>query len=178
MERITGYTEQEAIGKTCEMLSFNRCLDQNCPGDADTCGILQGRKVSPKECVLRHKDGFDIPVLKNARAIKESDGTIIGVVETLTDLSQLKRAEVRVEEASRLLGERHQYGNIIGKSHRMQAVFQSMARAAASARNDIRTKTAAIRVLRRMTPIRISTGSMGRAGPLSSESAPPASTTT
>jgi len=132
MERITGYSEREALGKTCEMLSFNRCLDQNCPGDAARCGILQGKPVSPKECVLRHKNGLDIPVLKNARAIKESDGTIIGVVETLTDLSQLKRAEFRVEEASRLLGERHQYGNIIGKSHRMQAVFENMERAAAS----------------------------------------------
>jgi len=132
MRQITGYTEQEALGKTCEMLSFNRCLDRNCPGDAGTCGILHGQEVRPKECVLRHKDGFDIPVLKNARAIKESDGTIIGVVETLTDLSQLKRAEVRVEEASRLLGERHQFENIIGKSHRMQAVFESLEMAAAS----------------------------------------------
>jgi len=132
MERITGYAETEALGKTCELLSFNQCFDQSCPGDAAKCGILRGTRVEAKECVLRHKDGFDIPVLKNARAIKVSDGTIIGVVETLTDLSRLKRAELKVKRASRLLEERHQFGNIIGKSHRMQAVFDSVEKAAAS----------------------------------------------
>jgi PAS domain S-box-containing protein len=132
MQQITGYPREEALGRTCEMLSFNRCLDQNCPGDAGKCGILSGKIVAPKECVLRHKDGFDIPVLKNARAIKESDGTIIGVVETVTDLSRLKRAELQVEEVSRLLGEKHQYGNIIGKSRGMQGVFESLENAAAS----------------------------------------------
>jgi len=132
MRRITGYREEEVLGRTCELLSFNRCVDQGCPGDVRECGILKGNRVDSKECVLRHKDGFDIPVLKNARAIKESDGTIIGVVETLTDLRRLKRAEHKVEEVSRLLGERHQFGNIIGKSHRMQALFESVEKAAAS----------------------------------------------
>ena len=132
MERITGYKEDEALGKSCEMLSFNRCLDENCPGDVKKCGILRGRVVNGKECVLRHKDGFDIPVLKNARAIRSSDGSILGVVETLTDLSRLKRAEIQVEQASRLLGERHGFGNIIGKSHGMQRVFEWVEKAAAS----------------------------------------------
>jgi PAS domain S-box-containing protein len=132
MERITGYTEAEALGRTCELLSFNQCFDQSCPGDAGKCGILKGTRIEAKECVLRHKGGFDIPVLKNARAIKVSDGTIIGVVETLTDLSRLKRAELKVERASRLLEERHGFGNIVGKSHRMQVVFESMEKAAAS----------------------------------------------
>lgn len=132
MQRITGYTEEEVLGKACELLSFNRCFDQDCPGDVRECGILKGTRVASKECVLRHKEGFDIPVLKNARAIKESDGTIIGVVETLTDLRRLKRAELKVEEVSRLLGERHPFENIIGKSHRMQTLFESVEKAAAS----------------------------------------------
>ncbi len=132
MTRITGYTEDESLGSTCGILNFNRCFDQNCPGDTKICGILKGVQVNAKKCKLRHRDGYDVPVLKNARLIKESDGTIIGVVETVTDISQLKKAERQVEEATRRLGERHQFGNIIGKSHEMQEVFVNIKKAAKS----------------------------------------------
>ena len=31
MERITGYTAEEAIGKNCMMLDFSRCFAKACP---------------------------------------------------------------------------------------------------------------------------------------------------
>ena len=31
MEAISGYSAHDAIGKTCEVMQFNRCFRKNCP---------------------------------------------------------------------------------------------------------------------------------------------------
>lgn len=126
MERITGYTEKEAFGKSCTILNFSRCLGKECPSGFKECGIYKYGKVAPKECLLRHKDGYDVPVVKNARLVKDESDTILGVVETVTDLTELKKTRLEVEEAMRRLGEKHKFDNIIGKSHAMQEVFSAI----------------------------------------------------
>lgn len=84
------------------------------------------------ECHLRHKEGFSVPVLKNARLVKGDDGQTLGVVETVTDLTELQKTKLQVEEISRKLGEVHRLDRIIGKSHVMQQVFTAVKAAAAS----------------------------------------------
>jgi transcriptional regulator with PAS, ATPase and Fis domain len=82
--------------------------------------------------MLRHRSGRDVPVIKNARVVRDENNTVIGVVETVTDLTELKKAHQKAEEASLRLGEMHRLGNIIGKSHNMQQVFAAVKAAAAS----------------------------------------------
>ena len=132
MEIITGYSADEAIGKTCEVMQFNRCYRKTCPSNHLECGIFKHGGAVAKECVLRHKNGHDIPVIKNARVVKNEDGSVVGVVETLTDLTELKKARHEAEEATRRLGELHQLDNIIGKSAAMQNLFTAIQAAAAS----------------------------------------------
>ncbi len=84
------------------------------------------------ECHLKHKDGYSVPVLKNARLMKDSSGKSVGVVETVTDLTELNKTKMQVEEIGRKLGEVHHLDKIIGKSHVMQQVFQAVKAAAAS----------------------------------------------
>jgi len=132
MEHITGYAAAEAIGNTCEMMQFNRCFRQVCPTNHLECGIFKHGGTRSKECVLRHKSGRDVPVIKNARVVRDADGTAVGVVETLTDLTELKEATHKAEEAARRLGEIHRLDNIIGKSHAMQQLFSTIRAAAAS----------------------------------------------
>ena len=96
------------------------------------CGIFQHGSVDGIECHLRHKDGYSVPVLKNARLVKNNDGESIGVVETVTDLTELKQTKEQVEEIGRKLGEVHRLDRIIGKSHVMQQVFEAVKAAAAS----------------------------------------------
>jgi PAS domain S-box-containing protein len=132
MEAITGYSADEAIGKTCEVMHFNRCFRKTCPTNHLECGIFKHGGAVAKECVMRHKDGHDIPVIKNARLVKDDDGHVIGVVETLTDLSELKKARREAEEATRRLGEMHRLDNIIGKSAVMQDLFAAVKAAASS----------------------------------------------
>ncbi len=132
MERISGYTAEEAIGKYCMMLNFSRCLTKTCPSGLKECGIFKHGAVDGKECSLSHKDGHDVPVLKSARLVKDKSARIIGVVETVTDLTELYKVRRKAEEAIGLLGEIHKLGNIIGKSHSIRQVFSAIMAAARS----------------------------------------------
>ena len=132
MERISGYKSHEVIGKSCHVLEFSQCFGKQCPADLKECEIYKYGKVEPTECFLKHKNGHIIPVIKNARVMREKDESIIGIVEALTDLTELKKAKVKIEEASRRMGEFYKFGNIIGKSHVMQLVFSAINAAASS----------------------------------------------
>ena len=79
MERISGYSAEEALGKTCQLLQFSRCFGKNCPANIHKCQILVGGGSEVKECQLRHKDGHDVEVIKNASMVKDDQGHIIGV---------------------------------------------------------------------------------------------------
>jgi PAS domain S-box-containing protein len=132
MEKISGYSAAEAIGQTCRILKFSSCFNSVCPENAQECGIFQNGAVSPTECQLRHKDGHFLSVIKNARIVKDGNGIIMGVVETLTDLTELIIARQKFDEARQKLLEIHQFGNIIGKSDVMQDVFSAIKAAANS----------------------------------------------
>jgi len=132
MERISGYTAEEAIGNGCMMLNFSFCFSKSCPAGIHECGIYEHGRVQAKECFLRHKSGVDIPVVKSARLVTDGHGSVRGVVETVTDLTELEKARRKAEEANLRLGEIHRMDNIIGKSHAMQQVFSAIRAAASS----------------------------------------------
>ena len=132
MERITGYSYEEAVGQGCTMLSFSRCFQKACPRGIEECGIFRHGRLEGRECFLRHKGGHDVPVIKSARLVKDENGAVKGVVETITDLTELEKARRKAEEANRRLREFHSFDNIIGKSHSMQQVFSAIRAAGAS----------------------------------------------
>jgi len=133
MERITGISSSDAIGKTCAILNFNRCFGRKCPADLEACGILKNGISEARECHLLHKNGHEVSVIKNANVVRNGDGKAIGIVETITDLTELNKARRRAEDATRRLQEMHRLGNIIGKSSNMQQVYAAIKAAASSA---------------------------------------------
>ena len=132
MERISGYTAAETLGKSCGILQFNRCFGKECPTGIENCKIVKSGLSEVKECFLRHKEGYDVPVIKNANVVKDENGQVVGVVETVTDMSELIKTRQKAEEATFQLEKVHQFGSIIGKSHAMQQVFKAIRAAAAS----------------------------------------------
>ena len=132
MERISGYTAGEAIGNSCQILKCSRCFGKTCPSGIRSCKILKEGKSEANECLLMHKAGHNVPIIKNARVVRDQNQQIIGVVETVTDLSEISRARQEAEEAQIRLGEKHRLDNLIGKSHEMQKVFAAINAAAAS----------------------------------------------
>ncbi|MBU1194521.1 MAG: sigma 54-interacting transcriptional regulator [Proteobacteria bacterium] len=136
MEKISGYSAREAVGNTCRLIECSRCFGQMCPADINKCGVIQHGKTEAKECFIRHKDGYDIPVIKNARLARDENDQILGIVETITDLTELKKIKRTAEEAQRKLKKTYQIGNIIGKSAVMQNIFDAI-RAASNSRATI-----------------------------------------
>lgn len=132
MSTISGYSEDEALGQTCALLACSRCFGMNCPADIDRCRIFEKGTSGAKECHLQHKHGHDVPVIKRASVVKDEQGEILGVVETITDLSELEQARRQAEEAGLKLKEVYQFDKIIGKSKEMQQVFRAIRTAAAS----------------------------------------------
>ncbi|HHP7234897.1 MAG TPA: sigma-54 interaction domain-containing protein [Desulfobacterales bacterium] len=132
MERISGYRAEEVLGKTCDTLRFSRCFGKKCPAGIKKCGIIEHGGSEVKECVLQHKEGHTVAVIKNASIVRNENNEVIGVVETVTDMTELNRARRKIEEAARRLGEMHRLDNIIGKSRAMQDVFTAIKAAATS----------------------------------------------
>ena len=132
MEKIIGYTASEMKGKNCNILNFNHCFGKNCPKGLGDCDILKYGKVEPTECLLTHKNGHTLSVSKNARVIKNQEDQVIGIVEAVTDLTELKNVRLKMEKAARRLGELNQLGGIIAKSQVMMNVFTFIKASAAS----------------------------------------------
>jgi len=64
--------------------------------------------------------------------MREENGTIIGIVEAVTDLTELQKARLKIEATTRIIGDRYQFSNIIGKSQIMQQVFSAIHSASSS----------------------------------------------
>lgn len=126
MEKITGYPEQEALGKTCKLIECSQCFGKACPADIHKCGVIKHGKTEAKECFIRHKDGHDVAVIKNARLARDDKGQILGIVETITDLTELKKIKKTADEAQKKLKKTYRLGSIIGKSAVMQNVFDAI----------------------------------------------------
>ncbi|MCK5164848.1 MAG: sigma 54-interacting transcriptional regulator [Desulfobacula sp.] len=133
MEKISGYSEQEALGSTCHLIECSRCFGKECPADINKCGVIKHGKTEAKECFIKHKNGHNVAVIKNARLARDDNDQILGIVETITDLTELKKAKKTAEEAQKKLKKVYRLGNIIGKSAVMQNVFDAI-RAAANSR--------------------------------------------
>jgi PAS domain S-box-containing protein len=130
LEAMAGLLASSIVGKRCRDIMMCAC-------DSMTeCGLLTGASVNNLECQLKRSDGTRVSVLKNGRAMKGTDGTVIGAVETLTDISALKQAERKnavLEE--QVVREGGRFHLLVGKSKPMQDVFELIELAAASNAN-------------------------------------------
>ena len=132
MERISGYTAGEVVGKTCTVIQCDKCFGKNCPKGINACGIMTCGGEELKECTLRHRNGYDIPVIKNAAVVKNEAGSILGVVETVTDLTALHRMRVKAAEAERRHGTIRGMGRIVGGGAAMRDIYALIEAAGAS----------------------------------------------
>ncbi len=123
MLELTGYSEMELVGKACGVLNCNNCLINKERKSKHFCVLFNDKRLKMK-CTLQKKNGAFVTVLKSATVLKNSDGDIIGGVETLTDLSELLAQRKIISSLRRELIERDQFQSIIGKSAAMQRVFQ------------------------------------------------------
>ncbi len=131
METLTGYPRSEVLGQACSLLGcegFQGCEDGHidCPLQK-----LQQEGIERIECNLKTKGGEFVPVLKNATLLRDEDGSLLGIVETVTDLRPLRQLEQKVTQFQ-TKAPAQQIGRLVGKSFRMQRVYEGIGLAAQS----------------------------------------------
>jgi PAS domain S-box-containing protein len=133
-EEMTGYAAKEAAGRPCTLLACEACeMAINNIGDG-WCKLFEPGQPEMRRCrcTIKKKDGTYFPALKNASVLRDEEGTVLGAVETLTDLSEIDRLDRKVEVLSRQLDENSGFGGIVGGSDPMKAVFAIIEKAALS----------------------------------------------
>lgn len=93
-EEITGYSLQEAIGKSCNIF-----FDYPCKERCDVFCEKEEKPILNKECGLRRKDGKMIVVAKNADLLKDENDNVIGCIETFEDITVRKQAEHALQQS-------------------------------------------------------------------------------
>ncbi len=123
MIRLTGFKESELVGRPCGVLSCDRCFVNKKQSADYFCALFEKEHLKIR-CTLRKKNGDPVKVFKNATALKNSDGKIIGGVETLTDLSEALAREAVISDLRQELGAKDGYQSMVGKSPAMQHVYE------------------------------------------------------
>lgn len=132
MEQVTGYGREELLGQSCSVLDCDTCFSSRARAEGKHCELFTKGQVRRCKCVLRRKDGSSLHVLKNAAILKDDSGTVIGGVETLTDLSEVVAKEKVISRLRRELGSKDGFHGILGNSRVMRRVFDLIASAAQS----------------------------------------------
>ena len=134
-EVLTGYTAEEAVGMSCEALGCDACervLGKR-QGAAWCVMFEEGdRDMKKCRCMIQKKNGGLLPVLKNASVLKDEQGNILGVVETLTDISELTQLDEKVQILARQCNIDNDFFGMVGKSRPMQQVFDMIRKASRS----------------------------------------------
>ena len=108
-ERVFGYSQEEAIGRSITMLIPPDRLNEE-PGIIER--IRRGERIEHYETVRRRKDGSLIDLSLTVSPVKNGRGEIVGASKIARDISDRKRAE---ESRDLLLHEiKHRVKNTLG----------------------------------------------------------------
>lgn len=111
---ITGFEAEEVIGKPCHTVFRSSICREECPLKRT---VRTGEAVTNYEIEILDKDGRIKPISVSTALLRDSDGRIVGGVETFRDLSQLR-------ELTEQLQAKYSFANIVGKSEGMRRVFR------------------------------------------------------
>jgi len=131
-ETITGFTHSDVIGKPCTIIDCDICEKVLNPNGQHWCNLFESGRVKKKQCVIQRKDGSLIHAMKNASILKDTNGTIIGAVETITDISEIIEKESQLEAFRQELRSKDGFHGLIGMSPAMRQVYDLIENAAHS----------------------------------------------
>ena len=95
-QHIYGYTEEEAVGQSISML-----VPPELPGEENKIleKLRAGGRIEHFETIRVTKTGKKINVSLTISPIKDSSGRIVGISGIARDITERKRAEVRLHES-------------------------------------------------------------------------------
>ncbi|MBW1607996.1 MAG: PAS domain-containing protein, partial [Deltaproteobacteria bacterium] len=122
LEKITGYSQTELIGKPCSILDCNICEIVRGNKGEHWCNLFRDGTVDMRRCALVKNDGSHIHVLKNASLLHDTEGRVMGAVETMTDITEIIEKDSQIEAFRRELMAEDSFQGILGVSNAMQQV--------------------------------------------------------
>jgi len=131
-EEITGYPRDEVLGQSCVMLDSDTCVVLTSEGKQKKCDLFKAGSICNKRCRIKAKDGKPVYLLKNAVVLRDDAGTIIGAVETMTDVTSLYLKELELEELKEELRQEYWFMGLLGWSSPMQRLYEQIRNAALS----------------------------------------------
>ncbi len=132
LARMAGYSRDELIGESCAILNCNICEIARKGKGRYWCTLFKNGALNMRRCTFMRKDKQHVPVLKNASLLRDSQGEVMGAVETMTDISELVEKDTQIEAFRRELRLEDAFHGIVGASPPMQKVFDLIANAAHS----------------------------------------------
>jgi PAS domain S-box-containing protein len=132
LENMTGYNNDQLIGKPCTIFNCNICEIAREGKGEKWCSLFRTGVVTKRRCAVMKKDGVYIHVLKNASLLHDTDGQVMGAVETMTDISELIEKDTQIEAFRRELQTENSFHGILGASASMQQVFDLISNASHS----------------------------------------------
>jgi len=121
-EEITGIPRAEAIGRRCcEVFRASMCETE--------CALRQtmdsGKPIINKSAFIVDANGRRIPISVSTALLRDTQGDIVGGVETFRDLSL-------VEELRKEIEQRYEVGDMVSRSASMQKLFDVLPQVASS----------------------------------------------
>ncbi len=132
LEVISGYDRSELVGRPCSALNCDACEMVRERNGLHWCKLFKTGSLKKQQSTLIRKDGRTVPIIKNASILKDSDGRLIGAVETMTDISELIVKENLLQQARKELHSEVGFSGIIGSSPPMLQVFEMIHNVAAT----------------------------------------------
>lgn len=130
--RMTGYEKAEIVGKPCSFLNCDTCERAREKTGDHWCVLFRTGAMNMRRCTFRRKDGRAVHVLKNASLLRDRTGTVMGAVETMTDISEVVEKDTQIEAFRRELRQEDGFHGMLGTSPTMRRIFDLIENAAPS----------------------------------------------
>lgn len=121
-EKITGIPGQKAIGEFCYNVFRTNICEKGCVLSET---MRSGKPAISKKIVIMNSDGTQIPISISTAILKDSDGKIIGGVETFRDQSAVSDLRKKLESS-------YSYGDIVSKNKEIIRIFDILPQIAES----------------------------------------------
>jgi two-component system sensor histidine kinase/response regulator len=95
-EKLYGYSQEEVIGKSIELLLPKGHDDQV---TALLARVIAGEDVGPYETVRRRKDGSTVEALLTVSSVRDLSGRVVGASTIAHDVTEAKAAEAALAQA-------------------------------------------------------------------------------